>query len=138
MKIESKKVWTSTTLLAAIGGFSGLLCGFSLISFVEWVEFFCLFPFFGAVSASICWPLRMSVVADSLHHTTLLLPFYQIIDACKKYGTADRNLWVQALSYFAGKEDDCKAQISEVLAHIDKRTHCPSYLKRDFVLSCRW
>ena len=52
MKIESKKVWTSTTLLAAIGGFSGLLCGFILISFVEWVEFFCLFPFFGAVSAS--------------------------------------------------------------------------------------
>jgi hypothetical protein len=52
MKIESQKVWSVTTLLAAIGGFSGLLLGFSLFSFLEWVEFLCLLPFFGVVSAA--------------------------------------------------------------------------------------
>jgi hypothetical protein len=57
--------------------------------------------------------------------------YSEIIDACKKYGTADRNLWVQALSYFAGKEDDCKTQISEVLAHIDKRNLLPPLMVVD-------
>jgi len=55
----------------------------------------------------------------------------EIIDACKKYGTGDRQLWVQALSYFAGKEEDCKAQISEVLTHIDKRNLLPPLLVID-------
>lgn len=57
--------------------------------------------------------------------------YTEIIDACKKYGTADRNLWVQALSYFAGKEEGCKTQISEVLAHIDKRNLLPPLLVID-------
>jgi hypothetical protein len=38
---------------------------------------------------------------------------------------------VQALSYFAGKEDDCKVQISEVLAHIDKRNLLPPLMVVD-------
>lgn len=57
--------------------------------------------------------------------------YADIIDACKKYGTADRNLWVQALSYFASKEEDCKAQITEVLAHIDKRNLLPPLMVID-------
>jgi hypothetical protein len=32
---------------------------------------------------------------------------------------------VQALSYFAAKEEDCKLQITEVLAHIEKRNLLP-------------
>lgn len=41
-----------------------------------------------------------------------------VIDTCKKYGTQDPGLWVQALSYFARKETDCKTQIMEVLSRI--------------------
>ena len=43
---------------------------------------------------------------------------------------ADRNLWVHALEYFAGKEG-CKAQIMEVLGHIDKRNLLPPLLVID-------
>ena len=32
--------------------------------------------------------------------------------------TKDPSLWVQALSYFARRETDCRAQIMEVLSHI--------------------
>ena len=32
--------------------------------------------------------------------------------------TLDTSLWVQALSYFARRETDCKSQIMEVLSHI--------------------
>ncbi|XP_072041834.1 vacuolar protein sorting-associated protein 11 homolog [Amphiura filiformis] len=49
----------------------------------------------------------------------------QIIDACKRYGTQDSNLWVQALSYFAGREDNCKQYIVEVLSQIDRRNLLP-------------
>jgi len=32
--------------------------------------------------------------------------------------TLDSNLWVLALSYFAQKEENCKQQLLDVLAHI--------------------
>jgi len=32
--------------------------------------------------------------------------------------TMDSNLWVLALSYFAQKEENCKQQLLDVLAHI--------------------
>jgi hypothetical protein len=54
-----------------------------------------------------------------------------IIETCKKHGTADRNLWVMALSFFAGKEEDSRAQISEVLAHIDKHNLLPPLMVID-------
>lgn len=61
--------------------------------------------------------------------------YEHIIRACKKYGYAftysliysfiyiycrelDPNLWVQALSYFAAKEEDRQKEIMEVLANI--------------------
>nr|XP_006822187.1 PREDICTED: vacuolar protein sorting-associated protein 11 homolog [Saccoglossus kowalevskii] len=51
-----------------------------------------------------------------------------IIDCCKRFGQQDPSLWVQALSYFAGKEEDCKPQIMEVLSHIDKKNLLPPLL----------
>ena len=40
----------------------------------------------------------------------------------------DNNLWVQALAYFARKEENCKTQIMEVLSHIDRRNLLPPLL----------
>eukprot|EP00053_Salpingoeca_punica_P016663 m.158284 g.158284 ORF g.158284 m.158284 type:complete len:971 (+) comp17016_c0_seq1:203-3115(+) len=54
-----------------------------------------------------------------------------IIETCKKHGSADRSLWVSALTYFAGKEEDSRAQISEVLAHIDKHNLLPPLMVID-------
>jgi len=48
-----------------------------------------------------------------------------------RYGTADRSLWVETLSYFAGKEEDCRDQIKEVLAHIDRRNLLPPLMVVD-------
>ncbi|CAE1174781.1 VPS11 [Acanthosepion pharaonis] len=47
--------------------------------------------------------------------------YKQVIDTCKRFGTQESNLWVQALSYFAMKEDNCKTYLMEVLSHIDKK-----------------
>lgn len=55
----------------------------------------------------------------------------EIIASCKKYGSADKTLWSQALTYFASKEHDCKAQISEVLSHIEKRNLLPPLMVID-------
>ncbi len=38
------------------------------------------------------------------------------------------NLWVQALTYFAGKEEDCHREITEVLANIDHANLLPPLL----------
>ncbi|XP_070533237.1 vacuolar protein sorting-associated protein 11 homolog [Ptychodera flava] len=54
--------------------------------------------------------------------------YINIIDACKRFGQQDPSLWVQALSYFAGKEENCKPQIMEVLSHIDKKNLLPPLL----------
>lgn len=34
------------------------------------------------------------------------------------YSNIEPNLWIQALSYFASKEENCKTQIAEVLTRI--------------------
>lgn len=56
-----------------------------------------------------------------LHYHMDHRSYVQVIDTCKKHGNKDSSLWVQALSYFAHRDDDCKDQIVEVLAHIDKQ-----------------
>lgn len=52
----------------------------------------------------------------------------KVINACKHYGDHEGCLWEQALGYFARKEEDCKAYISEVLHHIDQNNLMPPLL----------
>lgn len=62
----------------------------------------------------------------------------KVVEACKRYGDQESCLWEQALGYFARKEEDCKAYISEVLHHIDQNNLMPpllgELLKVSFVL----
>ncbi|XP_074607896.1 vacuolar protein sorting-associated protein 11 homolog isoform X1 [Acropora palmata] len=55
-----------------------------------------------------------------LHYHMEQNEYGHVIDTCKKYGNLDTSLWVQALSYFARRETDCRSQIMEVLSHIDR------------------
>ena len=57
--------------------------------------------------------------------------YVEIIASCKKYGSADKTLWSQALAYFATKQEDCKPQITEVLSHIEKRNLLPPLMVID-------
>ena len=52
----------------------------------------------------------------------------KVVEACKRYGDQEVCLWEQALGYFARKEEDCKAYISEVLHHIDQNNLMPPLL----------
>lgn len=52
----------------------------------------------------------------------------KVVDACKRYGDSEVCLWEQALGYFARKEENCKAYISEVLQHIDENNLMPPLL----------
>lgn len=63
----------------------------------------------------------------------------KVVDACKRYGEQEGCLWEQALGYFARKEEDCKAYISEVLDHIDQKNLMPPLLgePRPFMASMR-
>lgn len=54
--------------------------------------------------------------------------YSHVIDTCKKCGLQDPNLWIQALSYFAGKEENCKDYMMEVLYHIDRHNLLPPLL----------
>ncbi|XP_064651834.1 vacuolar protein sorting-associated protein 11 homolog [Lineus longissimus] len=54
--------------------------------------------------------------------------YTHVIDTCKKFGTMDSGLWVQALAYFSKREENCKSQIMEVLSHIDKKNLLPPLL----------
>lgn len=54
--------------------------------------------------------------------------YAKVIEACKHYGDQEGCLWEQALGYFARKEEDCKAYISEVLHHIDQKNLMPPLL----------
>lgn len=51
--------------------------------------------------------------------------YVHVIESCKKFGQQDPQLWVQALSYFACKEENCKSQLMETLTHIDKKNLLP-------------
>lgn len=51
-----------------------------------------------------------------------------MVESCKRYGDQEVCLWEQALGYFARKEEDCKAYISEVLHHIDQNNLMPPLL----------
>ncbi|XP_065191110.1 vacuolar protein sorting-associated protein 11 homolog [Sycon ciliatum] len=51
--------------------------------------------------------------------------YAMVIETCKMHGNKDPNLWLQALSYFAHTDEECREQIVEVLAHIDKRNLLP-------------
>lgn len=52
----------------------------------------------------------------------------KVVEACQLYGDQEGCLWEQALGYFARKEEDCKAYISEVLHHIDQNNLMPPLL----------
>ncbi|XP_061659657.1 vacuolar protein sorting-associated protein 11 homolog isoform X1 [Syngnathoides biaculeatus] len=52
----------------------------------------------------------------------------KVVESCKRYGDQEGCLWEQALGYFARKEEDCKAYISEVLGHIDQNNLMPPLL----------
>ncbi|XP_028322374.1 vacuolar protein sorting-associated protein 11 homolog [Gouania willdenowi] len=54
--------------------------------------------------------------------------YSKVVDACKRFGKHEGCLWEQALGYFARKEEDCKAYISEVLHHIDQHNLMPPLL----------
>ena len=48
-----------------------------------------------------------------------------VITACKKFGDRDPSIWVQVLTYFANKSEDCRNEISEVLKVIDQQNLLP-------------
>eukprot|EP01114_Cavostelium_apophysatum_P016791 TRINITY_DN4846_c1_g1_i1.p1 TRINITY_DN4846_c1_g1~~TRINITY_DN4846_c1_g1_i1.p1 ORF type:complete len:953 (+),score=293.87 TRINITY_DN4846_c1_g1_i1:58-2916(+) len=48
-----------------------------------------------------------------------------VIRACKKYSDRDPNLWVEVLTYFANKQEDCHKEIKEVLVYIDRDNLLP-------------
>uniref|UniRef100_A0A673WCP1 Vacuolar protein sorting-associated protein 11 homolog n=1 Tax=Salmo trutta TaxID=8032 RepID=A0A673WCP1_SALTR len=52
----------------------------------------------------------------------------KVVEACKRYGDQEVCLWEQALGYFARKEENCKAFISQVLQHIDQNNLMPPLL----------
>ncbi|CAB1316601.1 unnamed protein product [Coregonus sp. 'balchen'] len=52
----------------------------------------------------------------------------KVVEACKRYGDQEVCLWEQALGYFARKEENCKAYISQVLQHIDQNNLMPPLL----------
>lgn len=52
----------------------------------------------------------------------------EVVEACKRYGDQEVCLWEQALGYFARKEENCKAFISQVLQHIDQNNLMPPLL----------
>ncbi|CAL8268441.1 unnamed protein product [Merluccius merluccius] len=54
--------------------------------------------------------------------------YSKVVEACKRYGDQEVCLWEQALGYFARKEEDCKAYISQVLQHIDQNNLMPPLL----------
>ncbi|XP_022091158.1 vacuolar protein sorting-associated protein 11 homolog isoform X2 [Acanthaster planci] len=60
-----------------------------------------------------------------LHYHMENNEYDQVIDTCKRHGTQDPNLWVQTLSYFARKEENCKQYIVEVLSQIDRYNLLP-------------
>lgn len=51
--------------------------------------------------------------------------YEQVISSCKKYGPMDPDLWIEALTYFALRDDDCQHEIGEVLNNIDRENLLP-------------
>jgi len=51
--------------------------------------------------------------------------YSQVITSCKKYGPMDPDLWIDAITYFALREDDCHHEIEEVLNNIDRENLLP-------------
>ncbi|PRP76946.1 hypothetical protein PROFUN_06224 [Planoprotostelium fungivorum] len=53
---------------------------------------------------------------------------YCISDESKVRGQNNPNLWIQVLSYFAGKETDCKKEIGQCLQYIERHNLLPPLL----------
>lgn len=49
----------------------------------------------------------------------------QLLAAAKKYGRQDPSIWAHVLSYFASLNEDCRSEIAEVLAIIEKNNLLP-------------
>ncbi|XP_031663539.1 vacuolar protein sorting-associated protein 11 homolog [Oncorhynchus kisutch] len=55
--------------------------------------------------------------------------YSKVVEACsQRYGDQEVCLWEQALGYFARKEENCKAYISQVLQYIDQNNLMPPLL----------
>jgi hypothetical protein len=54
--------------------------------------------------------------------------YTKVIAHCKKYGVQEPSVWIKALTYFARKEEDCRAEIGEVLSNIDRDNLLPPLL----------
>lgn len=82
-------------------------------------------------SSCTTWRRTCTLVRHGCTHVPPCSTPVEIVDACKKYGHADRDLWVQALAYFAGQDEGCKTQIKELLDHIDRRNLLPPLMVVD-------
>ena len=51
-----------------------------------------------------------------------------IIKNCKKFGNSQPNLWVQVLTHFASRQDDCEEEIKQVLQYINRSSILPPLL----------
>jgi vacuolar protein sorting-associated protein 11 len=52
--------------------------------------------------------------------------YFNILDTCKRHGTQEPNLWIQALQYFSKREEyNCKEYIMQILANIEKNNLLP-------------
>lgn len=72
--------------------------------------------------------VRICRYQQIMHYHMQNEEYGKVIEACKRYGDQESCLWEQALGYFARKEEDCKAYISEVLHHIDQNNLMPPLL----------
>ena len=72
-----------------------------------------------------CWVEDLSISHSHVLHFNNAN--FVVIPSCY-HSNQDPNLWVQALSYFAAKEENCKHFIVEVLSHIDRRNLLPPLL----------
>ena len=58
--------------------------------------------------------------------SSLFIYYYFFFNS--KISDKDPNLWIQVLSYFARKQDDCQKEIGEVLQAIDRENLVPPLL----------
>ena len=60
-----------------------------------------------------------------------------IIETCKRFRN-EPYLWVQALTYFAQREEDCKDHLIQVLDQIDEKNLIPPLLVSQECKSVGW
>jgi len=71
---------------------------------------------------------RLALYHEILQYHMENNEYANVIQAAKKYGDKDNNLWLQVLSYFASKDENCQKEITEVLGYIDRDNLLPPLL----------